>query len=40
MIQHDGAHPNQEFAIEQTIAALDGQPAPVLGILAGNFRCF
>ncbi len=36
MIQHDHQHPNQDFALEQTIAALTKEETPVLAILPGS----
>lgn len=36
LIQHDHQHPNQDFALEQTINALKGEDTPILAILPGS----
>eukprot|EP01038_Epipyxis_sp_PR26KG_P011809 gene11809-15803_t len=35
MVQHDNGHPNQKFAISQTLAAIESSNAPILAILPG-----
>lgn len=35
MVQHDSSHPNQDFAIQQTLGAIEQQGAPILAILPG-----
>lgn len=35
LIQHDNTHPNQDFAIAQTLESIDSQGSPILAILPG-----
>jgi len=35
MVQHDNNHPNQDFAIAQTLSAIDQEGSPILAILPG-----
>lgn len=35
LVQHDNSHPNQNLAIQQTLAAITGQGSPILAIIPG-----